>query len=253
MSKEDFAELISRFQKAVLASSAQEGNSLAVSRAQFSGEQQMQAYINAYNIRLGEVLEKDFPALLHYLGHQNFSALVQSYIEEHPSRHYNLNHFGLGFANHLVKHSAAPFAIALAQLEETINRVYLMVEDAPALTLEWLQQQSPDYLLTTPLLFRPAFELLALSHDSESYLTQCKTGQDPLESNEPVRLAICRYPRLVKRHVLCPTQFTLLTALKDGHNLLQALDEAQNAYIIAPEQLQTWLAHWITAGFFQQQ
>jgi hypothetical protein len=75
-------------------------------------------YVNAYFLRLKEVLSEDFPRTLRVLGHDAFARLVPEYIAHYPSQDPSLIWFGQKFPEFLRTASVKqPWLAELANLE----------------------------------------------------------------------------------------------------------------------------------------
>ena len=249
-----YAELIDQFQKSVLQAENESGDALASAKPKFSGTQQLQAYIDAYHIRLQKVLAKDYPALIHYLGEKTFNQLALSYIRMNPSHSWNLNHYTPPFAAHICAQQQDAFASALAELESTLNKAY-HAQDSEALTMKWLQGQTEDYVMTHVLSHRTALHLLSLTHDAHSYLSAFREHADTATKpkEETCYLAINRHKNTVRRVPLDASEYHLLKAFQDGKTLPEALEtpEVQQEQEHIATHLQTWLAKWMENGFFR--
>ncbi|MGB1540180.1 MAG: putative DNA-binding domain-containing protein [Rickettsiales bacterium] len=251
---DDYARLIRQFQDAVVENTPKAGDVLARPRPDFDGKAQMQAYIDAYRLRLIKVVTKDYPALAAYLGEKPMRKLVWQFVEATPSRHYNLNSYALPFADYIAQQQNDAFANALAQLEAAILTVY-HADDSPALSLQWLQTQPEDYLMRHPLLLRTASALLQQAYDANAYLTTWRADKNPeTPTDSPSYLLVHRHRNVVYRTPLSAEAFAILDALAKGHPLESALETLPEnaASTLDGTTLQNWLATWINAGVFRQ-
>lgn len=219
-------------------------------------------YAEMYFARLIEVLEEEFPALVHLLGHARAHGLFQDYVVAHPSRHYSLNVLGQRLPAYLrdeaVELEPRAFAVELARLERTIQDVF----DAPAcasLAVEALTAVPPERWSQARLLPIPAFALLAFEHPVnawyQAFRERASADAAPLPAPARARshTAVFRQDGRVWRMDLTPAQHALLTALAAGHALEPALLELAHAghdlAALAPE-LQGWFRTWAAEGFF---
>jgi hypothetical protein len=61
-------------------------------------------YHGMYLLRMSEALERDYPALAHFLGEAQWTALVRDYyVERHPSRSRTLNVLGRALPDYLAE------------------------------------------------------------------------------------------------------------------------------------------------------
>jgi hypothetical protein len=90
----------------------------------------LQVYHQAYRLRLAEVLSQDFPGLRQLLGTDAFDAMCRSYIEAHPSPHFNVRWYGErlpGFLGHAAPWLQTPSLAEMAALEWEMTLAF----DAP--------------------------------------------------------------------------------------------------------------------------
>ncbi len=248
----DYTMLIEQFQQSVLNSDAKAGDALASAKPKFSGKQQLQAYIDAYHIRLQKVLAKDYPALTDYWGEKVLNQHTLNYIRTTQSRSWNLNHYTPAFASYVETQQQDAFATALAKLEATLNAAY-QAEDSEPLTMEWLQNQAEDYLMTCVLHPRTALHLIPLPYDTHSYLSAFRAGDPTAPEKAECCLAVNRHNNTVRRIPLEKNEYQLLHALSQGKTLPEALeaDMSEEAEKVMAANLQTWLGKWLENGFFR--
>lgn len=103
MSTPSLAELQSALQDYLL----DQPNNIAamtLETEQFSRQERLAIYHDAYQLRLLEVLQNDYPALQLMLGEEAFTRLMLEYIAQHPSRHSSLRWMGEKLAAFLRTH-----------------------------------------------------------------------------------------------------------------------------------------------------
>ena len=221
------------------------------------GEERVAVYASMYFARLLEVLEEEFPALVHLLGHERAHQLLRAYVVAHPSRHYSLNALGKELEAFLRDEAESldprAFATELARLERALQDVF----DAPeseTLSPESLAAVPSDAWPRARLVPISALALLALEHPVNAWYQAFKDGAPyPPPPPAPSFLAVFRQDGRVWRMDLTKPQHALLTALTSGLALEPALASlAQDGHdlpTIAPE-LQGWFRTWATEGFF---
>lgn len=107
------------------------------STTNFSRQQRLQVYANAYRLRLKEVLQTDYPALHALLGEQSFAEMTRTYIAAYPSSYSSLRWFGQHlptFFQETALYSTQPYLTELASVEWAIM-LTADSEDAPTLTV----------------------------------------------------------------------------------------------------------------------
>jgi hypothetical protein len=101
-------------------------------------------YAEAYRLRLAEVLENDFPALLAWLGAVRFEALARDYIDAHPSTGRSVRWFGNAFpALVAARRTDDPVAGELAEFEWTKGAAF-DAADAACVGIEAMAALAPE-------------------------------------------------------------------------------------------------------------
>ena len=100
-------------------------------------------YQHGYRIRLRDALKNEF-AGLQCLAGRSFDALLDTYVETHPSGHYNIRWYGAGLANFLQgAHSDRPQLSEMARLDWAISTVFDATDEA-SLGMAELASIPPD-------------------------------------------------------------------------------------------------------------
>jgi hypothetical protein len=224
---------------------------------ELTSEERVGVYAEMYFARLIEVLEEEFPALVHLLGHERAHELFHAYVIAHPSRHYSLNVLGKKLEAFLrdeaLELESRPFAVELARLERAIQDVF----DAPectSLAADAIAAVPQDRWPRARLVPVPAFALFAFEHPVNAWYQAFKNDEPrPVPAPERTFLAVFRQDGRVWRMDLSPAQHALLAALANGRALEPALLElagsGHDLAAIAP-QLQGWFRTWAAEGFF---
>lgn len=224
---------------------------------ELSGEERLGVYCEMYFARLIEVLEEEFPAFVHLVGHARAHALFQDYAARHPSRHYSLNVFGKGLAGFLGDEADEfedrAFALELVRLERSIQDVF----DAPecaSLAADAIAAVPPERWGRARLVPIPAFALHAFAHPVNAWYQAFRDETPrPSPAPEPSYLAVFRQEGRVWRMDLSRAQHALLAGLAAGLALEPALARlAEEGFDLAefgPE-IQGWFRTWAAEGFF---
>ena len=224
---------------------------------ELSSEERVGVYAGMYFSRLIEVLEEEFPALVHLLGHERAHALFHDYAVAHPSRHYSLNVLGKELEAYLRDEAEEleprTFAVELARLERAIQDVF----DAPecaSITAAAITSVPPDRWAAARLVPVPAFALFALEYPVNAWYQAFKNDAPlPVPEPSPSYVAVYRQDGRVWRMDLSRAQHALLAALAAGKPLELALADLQCSGFpladLAPE-LQGWFRTWASEGFF---
>lgn len=123
------AELQQRFKAQVLHGDASMSE-LVVGNAQADAATRIEIYVEAYQLRLLEVLGNDFPGLRALAGAERFETLCRAYIRAHPSQHYNARWYGEGLAEFLCATPPWSDAPALAEMA-ALEWLMTLAFDAP--------------------------------------------------------------------------------------------------------------------------
>lgn len=213
-------------------------------------EARMNVYIEGYRTRLVQAVLADYPTLAHYLGEAEVRRLAKAYVDSTPSTSYTLDVYPLAFAAYVAQH-ADGFAAAIAALESAIAETFWLPESEAFVPSAEL---TPEALMELRLTPRAAGRSLTLDYPAEAYLVAVREGAQPTPpTTAPNPMFIVRHENEVKRHVLDPTEYKLLAAIGAGQPVGAALET------VAPEELahvathlQSWLARWMTGGFFRK-
>lgn len=95
-------------------------------------ESRLQVYVDAYWLRLREVLAEDFPRTASVLPCETFDAVARDYLTANPSRHPSLRHLGDAFPAFVAaRRDVPPWLGDLALLERTRTNVFDSDDDEP--------------------------------------------------------------------------------------------------------------------------
>lgn len=226
---------------------------------QLTSEERVGVYAEMYFLRLLEVLEEEFPALVQLLGHERAHELFQAYVVAHPSRHYSLNVLGQKLEAFLRDEVPAlesrAFALELVRLERSIQDVF----DAPectSLATDAIAAVPPERWGGARLVPIPALALHAFTHPLNVWY-QAFRNDAPIEVPvpDPSWLVVFRQEGRVWRMDLAHAQHALLSALTRGDTLEGALaalaEDGLDLAAIGPE-LQGWFRTWAAEGFFER-
>jgi hypothetical protein len=251
-----YAQLLTQMMDAILAGDPATAPEFLHDKPNFPAPAQLAVYTSGYRLRLHEVIESTYPALLFAIGAQRFRTLADGFITASPSRDFNIDKYTIGFAAYAATHSDDELARDLALLEGAIHAVYQAQETAPV-NAQWLQEQGPEALAHIPLLPRAASQLLALSMPADAYLTAFREEKAPaipeLNNNW---LIVLRHNHQVKRLPLEEAEYSLLSLLAKGLPLEAALEDARMAPYLEHDDfassLSAWVARWVAEGILRQ-
>jgi hypothetical protein len=237
-----------------------------------SAIERLSVYANMYPARMCEALEADYPVIKHYLGQENWEALVSAYVHVHPSRHPNLNYLGQHFPAFVKKLNAGEvelpanvprpeirervFVQEMAELEQAITEVF-DIEDSPQVNVDDLVRLPPEAWASA--VFEPikALRVLAFTHPVNAYLHATKNDKEPPRiQRSQTYVAVYRKDYVVWRRELSRPQYRILKLLMEGKTVGEALVKGTKgggtdlAGLAA--QLQTWFRSWVEEGWFSR-
>ncbi len=160
------AELQALFQTAVLAGDSQNAALIAAIQPSSSGEKcaRLGVYTNAYRLRLAEYFDEDYPAVRAAIGQEAFAALVDAYIDAHPSRTRNARWFSTHlpeFMEQDARWSDDAATIGLARFERALTDAF-DATDADAQGIEALASFTPEEWPLLFFSFHPSLKVLQL-------------------------------------------------------------------------------------------
>ena len=137
-------------------------DSLTLETPQFSREERLFIYHNAYRLRLIDALRNDYPALEMYLGEDDFVQLCGEFIAAHPSQHPSLRWLGEKFPDFLRGHEHYGTQVSVIELAE-FEWAQTMVFDAAdesAMDMDSLRNLQPEQWMSLELQFQDSVRLL---------------------------------------------------------------------------------------------
>lgn len=127
-------------------------------------------YRHGYRIRLSEALAVEYPGLALMAG-KRFSALLENYVEAHPSGHYNIRWHGAGLAAFLdygLPWREKPELADMARLDWAISTVF-DASDEPVLTLPEMAAVPPSAWGELVLEPQPHLQILSTPYNVEAF------------------------------------------------------------------------------------
>ncbi len=117
-----------------------------VSTAQADAAERVRIYVEAYRLRLLEVLQDNYTGLHGLLGDEEFDRLGHAYIDAHPSTHPSVRWFSRhleDFLRHTEPYDAHPYLAEMAAFEWAQGLVF-DATDEPIAGLEAMANIAPD-------------------------------------------------------------------------------------------------------------
>lgn len=253
------AELQRRFKAQVLHGDDAGMRELVVGNAQADAETRIGIYVDAYALRLLEVLGTDFPGLRAMAGAARFESLCRAYIRVHPSPHYNARWYGEGLAAFLadtLPWSQEPALAEMAALEWDLSLVFDAADTASAGYSD-IVALAPAQWPGMRLRLQPGFRHRAL-HWNVPALRLAQDHEETLPAPAPLASAeawaVWRRDLNVRYRALDADEAGVIAALQDGLSfgeLCVALcqwHEEETVALRAAQLLKTWVEEqWLRA------
>lgn len=236
-----------RLQAAILQGRDEMPDAWIRDKADFAAADQLAVYINGYRARLLEVVREDYPALRHYLGDAAFDALLERFVEETPSTHFNIGRYALqlpAFVKGALPADAAAQDIcrletALAQLADA--------PETPPLDAADIAHLTPEDLMAARLLPRAALQLMSFDCDASAYYGAVMREEAPQAvAATPTYLAVFRHDDAMWRAELDADEHGFLQKLFAGHSIGAALSDMDED---AAAKLSAWFSRWMHQHF----
>lgn len=232
-------------------------NSSSVIKEQYGLDRESRIWIyrSMYPARMIEALTIDYPGVLYALGQEEFEALVQRYVEEHPSTSWTLNSLGREFPSFIAQDKALKnrvFLSELALLEQTLALVF-EEQEVPELNPERLQTLTPEDFEKLVLKPRPTSRLHRFTYPVSTFLFQADNGHEPARpKRETQYVLVMRRNYNLNRVLQSEASYFLLQQLFAGRTLGDAVGRLTGRFpeTGAPE-LQRWFKQWGEWGIFQ--
>ncbi len=247
-----YTEELADMQNAILSGNVAEMNpdERVIPKPDFSPEDQVHSYINGYRFRLFDVVYDDYPALREVIGEDDFTTLLDNYIEATPPEHFNIARYVDQFPE-FVRENAGTFEYELCILETALSRIF-DEEETSALLKEDLEGLDPESFMDQKLHPRQALKLFAFSYPVNAYYDRHLAGDKPdTPEKTPSYLAIYRHNDEMWRLDLEEREYLVLSSLFSGLTVGQSLEAAIPESHSGEEMMQSigsWFSKWMSNG-----
>ncbi|WP_233840864.1 DNA-binding domain-containing protein [Dyella sp. 2HG41-7] len=212
-------------------------------------------YQHGYRIRLRDALKKEFLGLQCMAGSQ-LDALLDDYIAEHPSAHYNIRWHGSELAAYLREtHRDKPQLADMAQLDWAIS-IAFDAADEPSLGTDELASVPPAAWANLRLDLQANLHLLTVTHNVDAFRraadrATARPGVRRLA--KPRRIAVWRHATTVHYRVLENDEWPVLSAARRGEPFaaLCALSAEHHGDAQAAPRMVSLLRTWLAAGLIR--
>ncbi|MBY0428990.1 MAG: DUF692 family protein [Alphaproteobacteria bacterium] len=232
---------------------ANEPDAWIKSKEHFTPAEQLGVYINGYRFRLYNVTAEDYPVLKHALGKEKFEQLIDDFVNQVHSTHFNIARYTWKLPEFLVEHAVhTPFADELCELESAIAELHDSLETT-ALTPEHLAGLSPEALMELTLHPRAALQLFEFTYPVNAFYKAVKENETPsIPAPQKSHLAVFRHDDIVWRMDIEAQEYILLQYLFSGMSVGTALEKTQSELGLSddelPPKLFSWFSRWIRNG-----
>ncbi len=238
--------------------------------------ERLEIYNRQYWFRVLDVLHDDYPALRRLLGQKKFHAMSRAYLAAYPSETWTLRNLG----SRLVRFLEAEPQLTTPKTQKAIEVARVEWAQTLAFDEPRLAPVQGDDLLSQDignlqLHLQPYLVLLELNHAVDVFVKAIKKQESGLRSEasnalseapqrgkakrapalkvEKVWLAVHRFENQIYFKRLEQESFTMLTAIRDGATLGEAVELA--LVEASPEvdwiaQIRAWFADWAALGWF---
>jgi hypothetical protein len=235
------------------------------------GIERIEYYNKQYWFRLLSTLQEEFPLLSYDMGYYDFNQLSTAYLNHHPSSSPNLNDLIQYFEN---------FTKDILITENILNKTQLEIL---YFDIKWAQlfflskskievksdlnNLSPSEAISRQLIFQEGFELIKCStnhfvlrnevieYHSQEAPEETKSLIDAQLKKDDYYLALFRLGNVVQYELLDFIQYQILTQLKTGFSLSEAIENVLNnldekEVELLAQNIQNWFSRWTSLTFF---
>jgi hypothetical protein len=231
--------------------------------------ERIEIYNKQYWFRLIDCMIEDFTGLQTILGRTKFNALARAYLDEHPSRSFDLRNLGSHLVPFMEKHPSLVgprrrLALDMAKFEWA----QMIAFDGPvkrALTVDDLLGKPPNKIR---LAIQPYITILSLGYPLDEYSIKLKKHalrgdasnaieevrgrsrakrRPPLPRPKSVHVVVHRHNNALFYKRIEPEAHRLLAALQDGQTLDKAIKQSR---IKDPEKLRALFETCAALGWF---
>jgi hypothetical protein len=211
-----------------------------------SSFERLEIYNRQYWFRLISAVSDDYPTLNALLGHQRFDSLILAYVHENPSTSWTLRDLGAKLPAFLEEHPEFTgwrhrLAVDVARLEwayvdafDRKHRTPLATEEAQAIGPELRLSLQPHLQLLELNYPVDGLVLAVKKHARETEIVSSAASQHetrnrlrlPTMKQERIWLAVHRFEDSVYYRRIDRETFLLLTALRSGCSVAEAVTQA---------------------------
>lgn len=225
-----------------------------VGTARADAAERVRVYVEAYRLRLLEVLEDNYTGLHGLLGDEQFEQMGRAYIDAHPSTHPSVRWFSRHLEDFLGRtkpYAEHPYLAEMAAFEWAQGLTFDAADD-PVAGLESMANVAPEAWAGLRFTLHPAVRRLALRWNMPQVWQALEAGETPeLEQSEaPVSWLLWRADLLTHWRSLGEDEAWALDAVGEDSNfgeLCEGLCQWHDPAAVAM-QAAGFLKRWLTDG-----
>jgi len=224
--------------------------------------ERLEIYNRSYWFRILDCLAEDFPGVRAIMGVKRFRRMSEAYLAECPSRSFTLRNLGSRLGEWLRANPKwlgreSQLVLEMVTLEWAHIEAFDGSQQAP-LTPEELSRAGAELRLQ----LQPYIQLLALHYPVDDLVIAVRDGKRTSKMvaemlgapAADIYVAVHRFDYSVHYRRLEPEAYRLLSALRDGAVLMDAIEAAFAGSTMTEEQqaqsAQEWFGLWQSMGWF---
>ena len=214
-------------------------------------------YRNGYRVRLRDALTVEYPGLGLMAG-RRMAHLLESYVEAHPSEHYNIRWYGAGLAAHLecaLPWREQPELADMARLDWAISTVF-DAADEPAFSTADLSGLPADSWADLCLHPQDALQILTSAFNVDAFRRMADRGRPRprlRRLGKPRHMLVWRQVLEVRYRVIDADELSALSGALRGETfarLCERLGEYHDPAMALPR-MAALLSQWLDDGLIR--
>lgn len=211
-------------------------------------------YRQGYRIRLRDALRNEFAGLQCMVG-QRFDALLDRYVDAHPSEHYNIRWYGSGlaaFLDYARPWRDKPQSAEMARLDWAISTAFDAANES-SVSVEDLSAIPPDAWAQLRLSPLKNLHVLACTHNSDAFRRAADQGAKRPRLQrfaQPYQIAVWRQAMTVRYRRLDDDEWQVLSAAIRGESFASLCERLAEYHdeSAAMSRMVALLKAWLEAG-----
>ncbi|GLQ93981.1 DNA-binding domain-containing protein [Dyella acidisoli] len=212
-------------------------------------------YQHGYRIRLRDALKNEFVGLSSMVS-RGFDALLDTYVETHPSNHFNIRWYGTGLAGFLEnKRHDKPQLAEMARLDWAISTAF-DATDEPSIDITQLATIPPEAWATLQLVPQGNLQVLSCAYNVDTFRRAADHGTTRPHLRryaKPRRILVWRHAMSIHYRRLEEDESQVLTAVQRGESFatLCAILAEYHGETAAMSRMVALLQAWVGAGLLR--